>query len=154
MIEHRLATSFELPLPREKVFAFFSLASNLEAITPPELQFKILTPAPIVMSAGTLIDYTIRLHGAVMKWRTRILTWDPPNLFVDEQLSGPYKLWIHTHRFSDTIAGTQVDDEVRYALPLQPLGELVHPLVRRQLDKIFRYRETAVRRQLIDAVET
>ena len=150
MIQHQLTTSFELPLPREKVFGFFGLATNLQEITPPEINFQILTPGPIVMSAGALIDYTIRLYGVAMKWRTRILAWDPPNRFIDEQLSGPYRLWIHTHRFSETATGTQIDDDVQYALPLQPFGEFAHPLVRRQLDKIFRYREAAVRRLLID----
>lgn len=142
---YTLTDHLEVPLPRERVFAFFADAANLARITPPELGFHMVTPSPVVMAEGALIDYTIRLWGARLRWRTLISRWEPPHVFVDEQLRGPYRLWIHTHRFRDIPGGTAIEDEVRYALPFSPLGRLVAPLVRRQLSRIFRFRAARVR---------
>ena len=145
-----LTTRIELPLPRERVFAFFADAANLGAITPPELDFRILTPLPIPMRDGALIDYRIGLWRIPMKWRTRITRWNPPYEFVDEQLSGPYRTWIHTHRFTESAGGTVIEDEVRYELPLGVLGRVALPLVRRQLDRIFTYRSDRVAMLLLE----
>ena len=149
MTIHVLETSLQLPLPPATVFAFFADAANLEAITPPELHFRITTPLPIAMKAGTLIDYRLSLHGIPFRWRTRIALWEPPYRFIDEQLRGPYALWEHTHSFAETPdGGTLVRDRVHYRLPLGSLGGLVHPVVRRDLSRIFGYRETRVLRLL------
>jgi ligand-binding SRPBCC domain-containing protein len=138
-----------VPLPREQVFAFFADAANLERITPPELNFRILTPQPIPMQEGALIGYRLRLFGVPLRWQARIVHWQPPIGFVDEQLHGPYRLWEHTHRFHDGGQTTIIEDVVRYGLPFAPLGEIFHPLVRLQLERIFRFRRSAVRSCLL-----
>ena len=149
MHEYTLRTSMRLAVPRAKVFAFFADANNLGRITPPEVGFLMRTTGPIEMRPGALIDYTIRLHGIPIKWRTEITRWAPPHEFSDVQVRGPYALWVHTHRFREDGPETVIEDEVRYALPFGALGRLAHPLVRRQLTRIFEYRREAVTRLLL-----
>ena len=132
--------------PRDEVFAFFANAENLGRITPPELNFQILTPLPIQMEEGTLIDYRLRIWGVPVYWQTLISSWDPPHSFVDEQLRGPYREWIHTHRFEEDGSGTLLIDEVRYRIPFGPLGALARPLVVRQVEKIFDHRNQVTRK--------
>ncbi len=140
----RLERTQIVPRPRSEVFAFFSDAANLEALTPPFLKFQIKTSLPIAMGTGTLIDYQLRLHGIPIKWRTLIEAWEPETRFVDLQLKGPYRLWRHTHTFADHPQGTEISDVVDYALPLAPLSSIAHPLIKRQLKTIFDYREQVV----------
>ena len=102
-----------------------------------------------MIARGTLIDYRISLHGVPMVWRTLISRWEPNDVFVDEQLRGPYAMWVHTHTFRDAPGGgTVIEDEVRYRLPFGPLGRLFAPLVRREVEGIFRFRTTRVRELL------
>ncbi len=142
---HRYFESTLLPLPIEQVFEFFSKIDNLEAITPPELQFVIKTPRPVVMGQGTLIDYSLKLNGIPFGWRTRITHWEPPYAFADEQLKGPYAVWFHTHTFADEGGRTRMDDEVLYKLPLWPVGEVAYPFVKAKVERIFRYRRAKIR---------
>ncbi|HEX5104378.1 MAG TPA: SRPBCC family protein [Pirellulaceae bacterium] len=131
--------------PLADVFPFFADAANLQAITPEFLDFRFVTPLPIEMRAGTLIDYQIRLCGVPLKWRTRIEEFDPPHRFVDVQVRGPYKSWHHTHEFHEADGGTLMLDHVRYELPLGPLGSLAAALfVRRLLNNIFDHRRRTI----------
>jgi ligand-binding SRPBCC domain-containing protein len=147
---HILKRSQVIELPRDKVFDFFADAANLEAITPPELRFSILTPQPIDIRRGTLIDYRLRLYGIPIRWRTEITDWDPPYSFVDRQIRGPYAEWVHTHSFEAADDKTTVmSDEVRYRLPLGMLSDLGHFIVRRQLERIFGFRAEAIEQMLL-----
>ena len=146
---HVLRREQRLPDPPEAVFPFFADAGNLEAITPDWLSFRIVTPRPIEMRVGALIEYRLRLHGVPVSWLTRIEEWDAGSArprFVDAQLTGPYKLWHHTHEFeADGAGGTIMRDTVRYALPYGPFGEIARRLfVARDLDAIFDHRTQAV----------
>jgi ligand-binding SRPBCC domain-containing protein len=143
-VEHLLESELTLPYPVEKVFAFFAEAGNLERITPKELRFHIVTPSPIVLAAGATIEYRLKLFAIPFGWRSVISEWDPPRSFTDEQVKGPYALWVHRHTFEPEGAGTLIRDRVRYKLPFGPVGNLAHPLVRRQLSRIFDYRRRAV----------
>jgi ligand-binding SRPBCC domain-containing protein len=144
MTEHVLRREQWLPAPLERVFPFFSDAANLQRITPPEVGFQIETPLPLEMRVGATLDYRLRLFGVPFRWRTRITTWDPPHGFIDEQVRGPYRLWRHVHAFRPDADATVMTDEVHYALPLAPVGEIAHFAVRRQLERIFDFRAQTV----------
>ncbi|HEX8286618.1 MAG TPA: SRPBCC family protein [Pyrinomonadaceae bacterium] len=145
MSEHILTRKLTLDLPREKVFDFFADAVNLERITPPELNFQIITAQPIDIRKGTLIDYRLKLRGIPLKWKTEISVWNPPYEFVDRALKSPYRQWIHRHTFTEIEKNkTLIEDEVRYRLPLEPLGDLAHFLVRKELNYIFDFRQKTV----------
>jgi ligand-binding SRPBCC domain-containing protein len=147
---HVLRREQRLPGSPESVFPFFADAGNLEAITPPWLRFAVVTPRPIAMGVGTLIEYRLTLHRLPISWLTQIAVWEPGVRFVDVQLNGPYRLWHHTHEFAaDGAGGTLMRDTVRYALPFGPLGEVAHRLsVARDLERIFDFRRAEVARRL------
>jgi ligand-binding SRPBCC domain-containing protein len=139
--------------PIGAVFAFFSDAANLQAITPPWLDFCILTQLPVKLEAGALLDYRIRLLGVRLKWRTVIEDWQPPYRFVDRQVRGPYALWHHTHEFVEQDGGVLMTDRVRYRIGWGPLGSLAGGLfVRRWLDQIFDFRRQRIAALLPDLV--
>lgn len=143
---HTLRREQELDGTPDDVFPFFADAFNLEALTPPLLRFRVVTPGPIDMHVGTLIQYRLRLRGVPVTWKTLIQDWTPNRRFVDTQLSGPYALWHHTHTF-DPLPGerTLMTDTVRYAIGFGPLGEVAHrALVRRDVEAIFDYRREAL----------
>jgi ligand-binding SRPBCC domain-containing protein len=136
-----LTTEQWLPRPRTEVFAFFSDAHNLDVLTPSWLHFRILTPRPILMHQGALIEYRLRLRGVPLSWRTEICVWDPPHGFVDRQVRGPYRQWVHEHTFEERDGGTLVRDHIDYAVP----GGLIEPLLSRlfvtpDVERIFAYR--------------
>jgi len=143
---HRLEREQWVPGPLPAVFDFFSRAENLERITPGWLHFRIRTPLPIEMRVGTRIEYTIRLAGVPLRWRTRVSAWEPERHFADFQESGPYALWDHHHAFRAIGDGVLLSDRVRYALPFGPLGRATHALaVRAALAAIFDTRFLRIR---------
>lgn len=138
-------TTLTITRPRDVVFAFFARPENLARITPPAMGFEILTPGPIAMRAGAIIDYTVQVMGVRTFWRTLIAEYDPPHRFVDVQLQGPYVYWRHTHTFAEQDSSTVMDDEVDYIVPLGLLGRAAHVLlIRRQLNRIFAFRARAI----------
>jgi ligand-binding SRPBCC domain-containing protein len=142
MAEHILERTQIIKRPRGEVFRFFADAANLERITPPELNFHIITPSPVDLKKGALIDYELKLRGLPIRWRTEITQWNPPHDFVDTALRSPYKQWIHLHTFEDSASDdeTIMTDVVRYRLPLEPLGDIAHFYVKKELQYIFDYR--------------
>jgi hypothetical protein len=145
VIPYVLERKLFLPVPPDEAFRFFDRPENLADVTPAELGFRILTPSPIAMKEGALIDYTIRVLGMPVRWTTLITSYDPPRGFVDQQLRGPYSFWHHTHAFRAVDGGTEMTDTVRYLLPFGPLGALAHSVaVRRQLEGIFDHRSRVI----------
>ncbi len=145
MAQHILTRDLTLDLPIDQVFEFFSNAGNLEKITPPELNFQITTPQPFDIKKDTLIDYKLKLRGIPISWQTIISEWDPPYSFTDTALKSPYKQWIHRHTFTtNKNGGTDMKDEVRYRLPFEPFGDLMHWYVKGELEYIFDFRQKSV----------
>jgi ligand-binding SRPBCC domain-containing protein len=134
-----LSASMALPRPIGEVFEFFADAGNLDLLTPTWLRFKILSPLPITMRQGLRLDYRLRIRGIPVTWQSEITVWEPPHRFVDEQRKGPYRYWIHQHRFASLDGGTEVFDQVEYAMPG---GRFLHDrLVAPDLRAIFRFRQ-------------
>jgi ligand-binding SRPBCC domain-containing protein len=136
-----LTTELWMPRPVEEVFAFFSDAHNLDVLTPPWLHFRVLTPAPIEMRQGTVIEYRLRWRRLPLFWRTEIAAWEPNKRFIDRALKSPYRQWVHEHTFEERDGGTLMRDRVDYAVP----GWLLEPLLDRwvvgpDVRGIFAYR--------------
>lgn len=148
MTTHSLTASQLIARPLDEVFAFFAQPRNLARITPRSMDLRFLTEER-PMSEGLRIDYRMKpLLRVPVTWKTRIEAWSPPHSFRDVQVSGPYRSWEHEHRFEAVPGGTLVHDEIRYALPFGPLGDVANAIaVRSELERIFRHRS-----RVIDAV--
>jgi ligand-binding SRPBCC domain-containing protein len=129
-----------------QVFPFFADAANLDAITPPLLRFSTLTPGPIAMRTGTVIQYALRLHGVPLRWTSVIQAWEPPHRFVDVQLRGPFGLWHHEHRFAPSgDGGTLMTDQVHHGVGWGPAGALARRLfVLDDVERIFDHRARVI----------
>ena len=149
VLPHRIERSQLVPLSAAAAFAFFADAYNLEALTPPWLRFRILTPGPIPMEKGATIDYVLTTHRLPVRWRTEIVEWIPGRRFVDRQVDGPFRLWEHTPTSEERHDGTLIRDTVLYRMPYGALGAIAHRVVvARDLGRIFDYRRDAVDRLL------
>jgi ligand-binding SRPBCC domain-containing protein len=147
-----LSRELWLPRPPEEIFPFFGEAANLEILTPPWLNFQILTKRPIEMRVGAIIDYRLRIHGVPLRWQSEITAWEPKHRFVDEQRRGPYRLWRHEHTFALREGGTVCRDHVRYAVAFD---FLVHrTLVRPDIERIFTYRQEKLRQMFAPEIKS
>ncbi|HKZ90955.1 MAG TPA: SRPBCC family protein, partial [Candidatus Limnocylindrales bacterium] len=135
MTKHMLRSTQVVQAEPERVWAFFSSPRNLGRITPRSLDFELLTP-DTTTGPGSTIDYDIRpLLGIPTRWRTLIAEVEAPHRFRDTQVKGPYRSWVHEHRFTPDQGGVRMDDQVDYEMPFGPLGELGHRMaVRAQLE--------------------
>jgi ligand-binding SRPBCC domain-containing protein len=139
---HILTKTTIINKPLSEVFEFFSNAENLNKITPPDMQFKILTPLPIIIKKGTLIDYKIKVSGIPFNWQTEITEWEPNKRFVDKQLKGPYRVWIHEHTFEEKDGKTIMNDHVQFLSPGWLLEPIINKLfIEKKVKGIFAYRE-------------
>ncbi len=147
MRPHILRTKSIIHRPIQEVFTFFSKAENLQLMCPPELSFTILTPLPIEMQQGTIIDYKLSLSGFPFYWKTKITEWKDGESFTDEQVKGPYRMWQHTHFFKDLgNHTTEMTDEVLFLSPGWILEPILHHLwVKHQVENIFSYRENKLK---------
>jgi ligand-binding SRPBCC domain-containing protein len=142
---HRLYRKTVISAPQEEVFAFFSQAEKLDLITPPWLHFRILTPMPLKLDLNTRIDYALKINRIPVRWTTEISGWDPPHSFEDTQIKGPYRQWVHYHRFTGRDRSTVMEDAVIYRVPGWIWEPLIHIyFVRPKLDAIFDYREARI----------
>lgn len=132
-----------LPRPPGEVFAFFSDPWRLEEITPPWMRFRVLDAPRRPLRAGDELRYRLRVRGVPLRWTSRIAVWDPPRGFVDEQVRGPYRSWVHAHAFAPVAGGTRVEDHVRYAVPGGALVDRL--LVRPDLERVFDFRARVLR---------
>ena len=139
---HSLIKTTAINRPIEEVFDFFSKAENLNKITPPDLQFKILSPLPISIKKGALIDYKIKINGIPFKWRTEISEWELNKRFIDRQIKGPYKVWIHEHTFEERNGITYMTDNVQFLSPGWILEPIINKFfIEKKVKGIFEYRE-------------
>jgi ligand-binding SRPBCC domain-containing protein len=146
MHTYRLEREQWLPQPVDVVFSFFSRPENLQAITPPWLDFRMVE-TPELLAAGSLIRYRLRWRWLPIRWTTEITEWNPPHGFVDREVSGPYALWKHEHWFVSHRGGTMMRDRVTYALPLAWVGRIAYwAVVKRDVEKIFDFRAETMRR--------
>ena len=131
-----------IDLPIEDVFDFFSKPENLSLITPPRLRFDILTPTPLEMKEGQLIDYSLKiLYLIKLHWRTLITDYQKPYKFIDQQIKGPYTLWHHTHIFEEKDGGTLIKDNLKYVIPFGWIGRAIHFIyIKHDINGIFQYR--------------
>jgi ligand-binding SRPBCC domain-containing protein len=144
---HTLRRTQRISATPEKAWEFFSDPHNLSKITPPEFAFKTV-PAELPIYGGQVIVHTVRILPLIrVTWLTQLTHVEPGRMFIDEQRIGPYRFWHHRHVFTPCEGGVEMLDEVHYALPFGPLGNIANALfVKRQLNSLFDYRSEVLRK--------
>jgi ligand-binding SRPBCC domain-containing protein len=155
MTDHLLERRFWVRCPRPEVFEFLADPRNLPLVSPPPTRLVWLAPPPRLLSAGAVLDFSVRMLGVPVRWRVMIREFDRPHRFIDVQLRGPFTRWEHRHRFvegtepRDERCGTWVEDRLVYQMPLGWLGDVAHALAaRRRITALFDYRERRLRELL------
>lgn len=141
---HSIKYKIWTPLAQQEVWNFMSSAYNLEKLTPPWMDFKVTHMSTNEIEKNTVISYKFVLKKIPLVWTTRIISWEPNCSFTDNQDKGPYKLWSHNHLFSELAGGTLIEDHIDYSLPFFPIGNLFFPLVKREIKRIFEYRQQQI----------
>ncbi len=136
--------------PVSKIFSFFEKPENLSKLTPNWLRFNIKTKLPLGMKQGAEFEYTITIFGISMKWKTLISKYSPPNFFIDEQVKGPYKRWVHTHSFKEINGNVIIGDRVEYDLYGGFLKYIINIFVGLSVNKIFNYRKISIEKEFSD----
>lgn len=146
----RYKVSQWLPVSKDKAFAFFSKAENLESITPDWLKFKIVYKSSENIEKGTVLKYKLKLKGIPISWVTEIMDWTPSDSFVDNQNKGPYALWYHSHNFTEMAGGTLIEDEILYKAPFPVIGEIANKImISKDVENIFKHRAKVIERVLL-----
>ena len=147
MKTHQYKTVTIIKKPILEVFDFFSKAENLNKLTPPDVNFKIITQLPIEIHEGRLIDYRIKINGIPFDWQTEICIWEPPYKFMDQQIKGPYKVWRHLHTFEDHNGDTKMTDIVDFLSPGWILEPIINELyIKHKVKAIIDYRATQIKK--------
>lgn len=149
---YTLETIQTIPADLDSVWAYFATPRNLNEMTPPDMAFEFVRGGDEPMYAGQVIEYRVTIvPGVRVRWLTQITHVRERSYFIDEQRVGPYRLWVHEHRFEPVEDGVRMTDRVTYALPFGPLGILAHAaFVRRRLEAIFDFR----RRKVMEVFQT
>ena len=130
----------------EKVFDYFSDEKNLEELTPPLLNFRVVNKSTKNIQEGTKINYKLKIRGFPSKWTSLITNWKPRSEFADVQIKGPYDKWYHRHLFKNLAGGVLLEDKVVYRLPFSRFGSnILNWLIRKDIETIFNYRRNKIR---------
>ena len=129
-----------------RVFAFHELPDALARLTPPWESSRVIQMAKISEVNSEAIIETRILGLIPVRWIARHTIYDPPRVFEDVQLKGPFRFWRHRHLVAPHADGAVLRDEIEYEPPFGFIGRLVEPLlITPRLEKLFEYRHAATR---------
>lgn len=121
---------------------FLKKPSNLNCITPADLDFQIISDLPEEMYNGLLIEYRIKIPVIGNHCWVAEIKHIHDYAFVDEQRIGPYSFWYHYHKLIDFDGRVKVIDRVYYDVPYGLIGRVLHALfIRKTLERIFDFRK-------------
>ena len=131
----------------ERVFAFHELPDALERLTPAWETARIVRPAPNLRVGSTAIVKTRLLGFVPVRWVAKHTAYDPPHMFEDVQVSGPFRSWRHRHVIEPHAEGAILRDEIDYEPPLGVVGRFISPLlILPRLRRLFEHRHKVTRR--------